>query len=122
MLLIGYIFAVVLPFAIGQNTDFWEHFYYIREHGFIIGILLLKDKSYSVFATLLMYGIIIYKLELILYNNVLLLIPENKAYTLNHSYDAMLIFTGSLFLIIFVCKFFDKICLILTRVTKWISK
>lgn len=118
-----FVTACVISFTIGGNNNFWTSFYFIREHLFIIAILLfLKPYVNSVFSILLIYGIVVYKIELILYNIILIFLSEEKACALNGSYNLVLTLTFSLFLIIFISKFFDKICLILNRLRKWISK
>lgn len=117
-----FITACVISFTIGIDSKFWTSFYFIREHLFIIVILLfLKPYVNSVFSILLIYGIVAYKIELILYNIILIFLSDEKAYTLNSSYNLVLTLTFSLFLIIFISKFFDKICLIFNRVSKWMK-
>lgn len=117
-----FITACVISFTAGGNNNFWTSFYFVREHLFVIAILLfLKPYVNSVFSILLIYGIVVYKTELILYNIILIFLSDGKACALNNSYNLVLTLTFSLFLIIFISKFFDKICLIFNRVSKWMK-
>lgn len=95
-----YIVHCALGQVTAQNTALWESLYYIREHLFII-VLLLVVNSYlrTYFSKLIIYGLIIYKFELILFNIFLAFLDKKSFDNLCLSYDIAMIFTASIWLI-----------------------
>lgn len=118
-----FITLCAINFAFGKSSPFWDSFYFIKEHGFIIALLLLiRSESLSSFSVLLKYSIIVYKLELILFNILLIFLNYHEYEKIKHCYNFVIVFTASIFLLLFIAKFFDKICLTLSRLKKWINK
>jgi hypothetical protein len=118
-----YLMLVVLSYSVGTNSQLWNSFYFIREHSYIIVLLLfLKDKFLSVFSILLKWGIIVFKVEMIIYNIFLIFVTEKEAEKYNNCYDIVLILTASIFIVIFIAKFLDKILIIFNKFRKWINK
>lgn len=105
------------------SPAFVKGFMLIREHLFIIGLLLLlRLVVSSVLGNLFLWGIIAYKIELILYNIALLIVPEKYYNQLNTSYDVLIILILSIFIIVFVCTFFDKIVITINKLYSLIFK
>ena len=118
-----YLMLVVLSYSVGTDSKLWNSFYFIREHSYIIVLLLfLKDKFLSVFSILLKLGIIVFKIEMIIYNIFLIFVTEKEAEKYNNCYDIILILTASIFIVIFIAKFLDKILTIFNKFRKWINK
>lgn len=96
---------------------------FIWNHLFVIALIIFGKSLYeTVFTILLSYGIVIFKTELIIYNVALLLVDKENYSTLNTSYDIVLILTGTIFIVVFIAKFFDKICITFNKLLRWISK
>jgi hypothetical protein len=94
----------VLLVGFGQvflnDSALWNSFYYIREHLFII-VLLLVIKSFlqTFFSKIIIWGIIVYKIELILFNVCLAFLNKDSYDQLCLSYDVAIIFTALIWLI-----------------------
>jgi hypothetical protein len=114
---------VILSYSVGTDSQLWNSFYFIREHSYIIILLLLlKDRFLSVFSTLLKYGIIVFKVEMIIYNIFLIFVTRKEAENYNNCYDIVLVLTASIFIVVFIAKFLDKILIIFHKIKKWISR
>jgi len=97
--------------------EFQKSFIFIVDHSFVIAILLfLRPFVDSVLANLLIFGIIIFKIELIAYNMALLIVPETHYNSLNCSYDVIMGLTLTIGIIVIVCRFFDKIVIGITKI------
>jgi len=118
IILLTYLVLCIIGFA-GGTSNFWKSFYFIREHGFIIA-LLIGPKNYfsTVFKTLLSWGVVTFKLELIAFNVVLIFLTKEHYDIYNHCYILIVIFSFTIWFTIFICTFFDKIVIIINKCLK----
>lgn len=115
MVLLIYLILCIIGFS-GGDSNFWKSFYFIREHGFIIA-LLIGPKNYfsTVFSKMLSWGVIGLKVELVIFNLVLVFLPNDLYAYYTNWYNAIIILSLSIWIIIFVCIFFDKLIIIINK-------
>lgn len=118
IILLTYIVLFIVGFA-GGTSNFWKSFYFIREHGLIVA-LLIGPKNYfsTVFSTLLSWGVVALKLELIAFNIVLIFLSKELYAQYTWWYNGVIILSISAWLVIFICIFFDKIVIIINKCLK----
>jgi hypothetical protein len=107
---LAYLLWCAIGYTFNHSSPVWDSLYFIREHGFIIALLLLvKDKSITTFSYLLKYGIIFYKFALIIYNILLMFVSYADYHKAKEAYGFIMLFTGIIFLAVIVSKYFDFI-------------
>lgn len=104
-----FILLCVVGLTLSGDGPMWDAFYYIREHLFIIGLLLLiSSYIYETMQLTLVYGLILYKAELIVFNICLATMPQEEWNRLSTSYDIAVKFTLSIWIILFICLIIRK--------------
>lgn len=100
----------VVGLIFSDSRSMWKSFYFVREHLFIIGlILLVLDHVYDTFQLLLLYGLVIYKVELIFFNVFLAFVDAEKWIHLTNSYDITIWLTISIWFILFLCLLIKRL-------------
>lgn len=126
LVIVSYVFFYL---KIG-TSEFQKSFSFIREHfAFILLLLWIRSKLESSDAALLLWGIIAYKGELILYNILLIFVPKKHEVVLNTSYDVVLCLTFTILATVLFCHYFDKIISLMIKtisllkyLPKWIKR
>jgi len=107
--LLLFFLACVVGLVFSASTPFWNSFYFVREHIFIIGLLLIiSDHVYESTELMLIYGIVLYKMELVIFNICLAFIPKPQWEMLSNSYNIGIWLTFSIWAILFICLIFKK--------------
>lgn len=127
LVIVSYVFFYL---KIG-SSEFQKSFTIIREHSFIILLLLwVRSKINTSLAGLLLWSILIYKFELIAYNIALIFAskehhPKISKYSqydkLNISYDIVLILSSTILIAVLVSRYFDKICNTAIKITNFLK-
>lgn len=104
-----FMLACAIGLAFSDSSGVWKSFYFIREHLFVIGllVLLLKyvDNSWQV---ALVYGLMFYKIELIIFNVFLAFTPKDEWLRLSKGSTIAEWLIFSIWFIIFVCLLVKK--------------
>lgn len=107
--LLVYVLTCAARLVFSNSSAISDSIYYITEHIFVIGILLLvSEYIYDSFQLTLIYGIILYKIELIIFNIYLAFMPPEKWDLLSKRYDISVNFTFTIWVIIFICLLIKK--------------
>lgn len=108
-------------FVIGKDSSFWASYAFIIEHLLVIGLLLLvKNKCESSFGIALVWAAIVHRIELIIFNIILIHLPIEQYKAAKHCNLAIQISLASIFFLIVFAKHFDKIIVFLYKILKWI--
>lgn len=114
-------FLMFMVYYLNTKGAIWDSYGFAKEHIVeFISFLLFIPVVATRFAKMLLYGLIVYKLELIVYNIALAIVDNPKS--LNNCYDIVIILTVSIWLILFTCIFYDKIALLVTKILKYFFK
>ncbi len=107
--LLIYVTFCVIGLVFSDSSPIWNSFYFIREHAFGIGLLLLiSEYVYESLQLTLIYGVILYKIELIIFNIYLAFAPPIRWEYLSKSYDISVNLTLSIWAILFLCLLIKK--------------
>jgi hypothetical protein len=105
----AYVLFTVIGLIFAKSSPVWNSFYFIREHVFVIGLLLLlSDYVFDTLQLTLIYGLILYKAELIVFNIYLAFLPSEKWQHMSKSYDIAVWLTLSIWIILFACLLIKK--------------
>lgn len=112
--------AFLLMFMIyylNNGGKYWNSYGFAKEHVVeLVCFIFLLPVVATRFARMLLYGLIVYKSELIIYNIALVLVEDPKS--LNNCYDIVIVLSLSIWLILFICIFFDKLALLVNKILK----
>lgn len=90
----------VLIFAVGSDNSFWASYSFILEHGLVISLLLfLKNKCESVTSIVILWGEILRRIELIVFNIILIPLPVEQYKEAKHTNSIVLLVLGTIFII-----------------------
>lgn len=104
-----FMLACVVGLIFSTSSPLWKSFYFIREHIFVIGLLILiSDYIYESLQLTLIYGLILYKIELVVFNIILAFMPSESWIILSKSYNVAIWFTVSIWFILFICLLIKK--------------
>lgn len=104
-----FILLCAVGLVLSNDNHLWDVFYYVREHLFIIGLLLLiSDYVFETMQLTLIYGLVLYKIELVIFNICLAFMPREEWYRLSTGYDIAVKFTLSIWIILFICLIIRK--------------
>lgn len=104
-----FMLACAIGLAFSSSSVLWKSFYFIREHLFIIGLLILILKYIEdSWQIALIYGLMFYKIELVLFNIFLAFAPQDEWLQLNKGSTIAEWLIFSIWFIIFVCLLLKK--------------
>lgn len=114
-------FLMFMIYYLNTGGTIWDSYGFSKEHiveliSFVLFIPVVATK----FAKMLLYGLIVYKIELIIYNIALAIVEDPKS--LNNCYDIVIALSLSIWLILVICIFYDKIALLVTKILKKLFK
>jgi len=104
-----FILSIVIRLVLSDSSPIWNSVYFIAEHTYVIGLLLLLSIYMEDSLQMsLIYGIIIYKIELIAFNICLAFVPMEHWQVLSKSSKIASWLTLSIWFILFVCLLIKK--------------
>jgi hypothetical protein len=103
----------------GGQSPIWNTFYFVKEHlGWIALLFFIKPFVDTIFAILLINGLIFYKILLILFNIATFFVSKDNNLAFKHCYYFVMFFGLVLWIIIFTARFFDKIVIFAKEINK----
>jgi hypothetical protein len=119
LVLVGYVFFYL---HVG-TSEFQKSFSFIRIHAFVILLLLwVRSKLDTSDAAILLWGIIVYESELILYNILLVIVTKKNYEALNTSYDVVMCLSFTILVAVLFCQYFNKIILLITKIISYLKR